>query len=81
MIKYTLGKTVVNKYGGHYTELKTTRNKKKVKELLKQDWFIIKKDILIITYLSDSWRGLSTTNKISIIAMILATGIGILTLF
>ena len=81
MIKYTLGKTVVNKYGGHYTKLKTTRNKRKVNKLLKQEWFIIKKDVIVITYLFDYWRGLSTTNKISIIAMILATGIGIFTLF
>lgn len=73
MIKYELGKTVFNKYGGHYTELKTTRNKKKVKELLNQEWFIIEKKIIIYTPLKKWWKKLSNGNKITLIGIVLTT--------
>ena len=77
IIKYILRKTIHDGYGGNYAKTQIVYSKCKVKELQKKDWYIIKKNIPIFTYLSDCWSKFNTNQKISVIGIIIASIVAI----
>jgi effector-binding domain-containing protein len=57
-----------------------TVSKSELENHLKKGWILHRKKYFIFTYLSDFWKGLTTDQKISIIAIITGSVIGVMAL-
>ena len=81
MIKYEF-KRIPKVEGFLMTEFQyKTANKNEIEKLKNEGWILHRKKYFIFTYFLDLWLSLNTDQKISIIAILTASVIGIIALF